>query len=103
MSPDIHNRFQDFLNKHRDGLTDAQIDDFYDQFLDLRDAVEERADCGHENVVAHIPPEYVERPCLTPEMETGSVAVFRGKCEDCGARVDTSLEITAHTEGDDDE
>lgn len=94
----------DFQTEEVEGeLTDDQIADFEARFFDLRDTVEEVAECDHENVVAAIPPKYVEEPCLAQSMETGTVAVFHGQCEDCGASIDTSLEITADTGGDADE
>lgn len=100
----VEHAVQEFLNEHRDHLTDRQIDDFYARFSSLRKEVESVAECDHENVVGHIPPDYIEREggsFLSPSMETGTVAVFHGKCEDCGAEVDTMLELTADTGGDD--
>lgn len=106
MSEKPHHAVQDFLSGHRDNLTDDQIDEFYDRFLDLQKEIEEVAECDHENVVAHVPPNMIEREggtFLSPTQPTGVITTISGKCKDCGASVSATLELTADTGGEDDE
>jgi hypothetical protein len=92
MKRDISGDFQEYLNDHRDNLTDSQIDDFYDRFLDLRDEVEEVAACQHKTVEPTIDPKQNRQGLdhVLAAVANGGEK-YRGRCNDCGATVTVKL------------
>jgi hypothetical protein len=99
----LHN-VQDALStlKEEGDLTDNQVDDLYQRYMDFHEVAQEQASCDHENANVDVPPDMPERDggsFLRPSMDEGKVATLHAKCDDCGAVIGGALEVTIDRPG----